>query len=258
LITVLSPARAFRLAAREASHTGNTRLAAPGYVQANLAILPQKYAADFLLFCQRNARACPLLAVSDAGDYALPALGEDIDLRSDVPLYRVWRRGEVTEECTDIGKYWREDLVTFAIGCSFSFEQALREAGLPLPAGNVPMYRTGIPTSGAGIFHGELVVSMRYFTAAEAIRAIQITSRFPAVHGAPVHLGDPAAIGISDLSRPDYGEAAPPRKNTIPVFWACGVTPQAVAAAAKPELMLTHAPGCLLVTDLLNAGLAAL
>ena len=207
-------------------------------------------------------RPCPLLAVGDAGDLALPALGLDIDLRSDLPRYRVWRDGELVDEPTDVCAHWRDDLVAFAIGCSFSFEWALRGDGLPLrhleQGRNVPMYRTNIATVTAGRFSGPLVVSMRPFNAADAIRAVQITSRFPAVHGAPVHLGDPAQIGIADLARPDFGDAPSLLPNELPVFWACGVTPQAALKQARPALCITHAPGSMLITDLLNHQVAAL
>ena len=184
---------------------------APGCVQGNVVILPSALASDFLRFCQANPKPCPLLAVSEPGDPALPALGADIDMRSDVPRYRVFRHGELVEEPTDIGHLWRDDLVSFILGCSFSFEWALLEDGLRLrhqdEGGNVPMYRTSIQTVAAGRFRGPLVVSMRPFRPADAIRAIQITSRFPGVHGAPVHIGKPELIGIRDLARPDWGDA---------------------------------------------------
>lgn len=241
---------------------GPTAGLAPGHVQANLAILPQALAADFLRFCQRNPKPCPLLAVSEPGDWRLPDLGADLDLRSDVPRYRVWAQGQLVEEPTDLQRHWRDDLVSFALGCSFSFEEALLAEGLEVRhislGCNVPMYRTNIPTHRAGPFGGPLVVSMRPFKAAEAIRAIQITSRFPAVHGAPLHLGDPAQIGIADLARPDYGDAVPVREGEIPVFWACGVTPQAVIADTRPAFCITHAPGHMLVSDLRNHQLAVL
>ncbi len=245
---------------RSGRHTTHTVGMAPGHVQANLVILPRAQADDFLRFCQRNPKPCPLLAVSDPGSPALPELGSDLDVRHDVPRYRVWRDGELVDEPTDIEFLWSDDLVTFAIGCSFSFEQALMEAGVPLrhveQGLNVAMYRTTVPTAPAGVFHGPLVVSMRPMVAADAIRAIQITSRYPGVHGAPVHLGDPALIGIPDLSRPDYGDPVDIRPDELPVFWACGVTPQSVVRAARPPLCVTHSPGCMLVTDQLNHRLA--
>ncbi|SAI54195.1 Uncharacterized conserved protein [Bordetella ansorpii] len=251
-----------RLDARSGALTGPTANLAPGHVQANLAILPRALAADFLHFCQRNPKPCPLLAMSEPGSPALPALGHDIDIRTDIPRYRVWRNGELVSEPTDVRDVWRDDLVSFLIGCSFSFEEAMLQDGLPVRhielGRNVPMYRTSIPTNAAGPFNGPLVVSMRPLKAADAIRAVQVTSRFPAVHGAPVHLGDPALIGIADIDRPDYGDAVEIREGEMPVFWACGVTPQSVVAAVKPEFCITHAPGHMLVTDLLNSRMAVL
>jgi uncharacterized protein YcsI (UPF0317 family) len=249
-----------RLSARRRELTGPTAHLAPGRVQANLAILPAGLADDFLRFCTRNPRPCPLVAVSEPGDPRLPALGADLDVRTDVPRYRVWRHGEIVEEPLDVTHVWRDDLVTFAIGCSFSFEEALMAAGIEVRhvacGTNVPMYRTNIDTVPAGPFAGPMVVSMRPMKAADAIRAIQITTRFPSVHGAPVHLGDPAEIGIADLSRPDYGDPVEIRKGELPVFWACGVTPQSVIVRARPEFCITHAPGHMLVTDRLNTELA--
>jgi uncharacterized protein YcsI (UPF0317 family) len=203
-----------------------------------------------------------VIGMSEPGDPRIPALGLDLDIRRDLPGYRVWRDGAVVEETGDVSGWWRDDLVAFVLGCSFSFEEALIAAGLPIRHiscnSNVPMYRTNIPCQSAGRFAGPLVVSMRPFKPADAIRAIQITSRFPAVHGAPVHIGHPGAIGIADLGAPDYGDPVPIEADELPVFWACGVTPQAVIAAAKLEFAITHAPGKMLVTDLLNQQLAAL
>lgn len=251
-----------RREARRGALSGPTAGLAPGHVQANLAILPRALADDFLRFCQRNPKPCPLLAVSDPGRPHLPGLGLDLDVRTDVPRYRVWKHGEVVDEPLDVRAHWRDDLVSFAIGCSFSFEEALMAEGIEVRhvalGVNVPMYRTNRPTQAAGPLGGPLVVSMRPFKAADAIRAIQITTRFPQVHGAPVHIGDPALIGIANLARPDYGDAVPVRDDEIPVFWACGVTPQAVVAASRPEFCITHAPGHMLVTDLKNHQLAVL
>jgi uncharacterized protein YcsI (UPF0317 family) len=241
---------------------GQTAGLAPGYVQGNLAILPAALAADFLRFCHLNPKPCPVIGISEPGSALVPALGADLDLRTDLPRYRVWRDGVLVDEPTGIGDIWRDDLVAFVIGCSFSFEEALIEDGVPLrhvaSGRNVAMYRTNVPTAPAGPFHGPLVVSMRPLKAADAIRAVQITSRFPAVHGAPVHLGDPALIGIKDIMQPDYGDPVAIQPDEIPVFWACGVTPQSVIASVKPEFAITHAPGCMLVTDLKNSRLAAL
>jgi uncharacterized protein YcsI (UPF0317 family) len=246
---------------REGAYAGHTAGMAPGHVQANLVVLPKALADDFLRFCQRNPAPCPVLEVSEPGDPRLPGLGADLDLRTDLPRYRIWRDGVLVDETTDLNALWRDDLVGFAIGCSFSFEQALLEAGVPLrhvaQGRNVAMYRTSIPTVPAGVFHGPLVVSMRPMTAADAIRAVQITSRFPRVHGAPVHLGRPDLIGIADLGAPDFGDPIEVQDDELPVFWACGVTPQAAVMAAKPAFCITHAPGCMLVTDLLNHRVAS-
>ncbi|MDN3987390.1 putative hydro-lyase [Zwartia vadi] len=256
------PSQQVRQNIRQGRFTQPTAGAAPGFVQANLVVLPKSLAADFLLFCQRNPKPCPLLSVSDPGSTFFPGYGEDLDIRTDVPRYRVWRNGELIDEVTNVSSYWRDDLVSFAIGCSFSFEEALVAEGLDVRhiscASNVPMYRSNIATQSAGPFHGPMVVSMRPFKPADAIRAIQLTSKFPSVHGAPVHLGDASLIGIHDLGKPDFGEPVEVRTGEIPVFWACGVTPQAVLMASKPEFCMTHAPGYMLVTDKLNAQLAIL
>ena len=249
-----------RTAIRSGAWTGHTSGLAEGHVQGNVVILPELLANDFLRYCQRNPKPCPLLAVSEPGEAMLPRLGADIDIRTDVPRYRVWRDGVLVDQPTDISNLWRSDLVTFVIGCSFSFEEALLEAGIPLrhitQKRNVAMYRSNMPTSPAGVFNGPMVVSMRPLRALDAIRAIQITSRFPNVHGAPVHIGNPALIGIADLATPDYGDAVDVLPDEIPVFWACGVTPQAAITQARPEFCITHAPGAMLITDLLNHQLA--
>jgi uncharacterized protein YcsI (UPF0317 family) len=252
--------REARLAIRSGALGGQTAGVAPGYVQGNLAILPVSLASDFQRFCQLNPKPCPLLAASAPGDFRLPTLGEDLDIRTDVPRYRVFRRGEPVDEPTDIRGHWRDDLVAFVLGCSFSFEEALIEDGIELRhmscGATVPMYRTSIATAPAGPFHGPMVVSMRPMTPARAIRAIQITTRFPAVHGAPVHIGKPESIGIADLGRPDWGDAVPIGEEELPVFWACGVTPQSVVERAKPEFCITHYPGSMLVTDRRNTEFA--
>lgn len=249
-----------RQAIRNGEWLSHTSGLAPGYAQGNIVILPQDLAADFLRFCQRNPKPCPLLAVSEPGDPLLPTLGHDVDIRSDVPRYRVWENGKLVSEVTDITKLWRSDLVTFVLGCSFSFEHALIEAGIDLrhvrEGKNVAMYRTNIQTTPAGPFHGPLVVSMRPMSPANAIRAVQVTARVPAVHGAPVHIGLPEMIGISDLGKPDFGDAVDILPGELPVFWACGVTPQAVLMEAAPAFCITHAPGYMLITDLLNKDLA--
>jgi uncharacterized protein YcsI (UPF0317 family) len=235
---------------------------AAGYVQGNLAVLPKDLAGDFLRFCQRNPKPCPLIGVSEVGEPRVPALGTDLDIRTDLPRYLVWEHGEIADERTEILDWWRDDLVAFVLGCSMSFEEALMLEGLPLrhvaSRRRVPMYRTSIPCDPAGRFSGPLVVSMRPFKPPHLIRAIQITSRFPAVHGAPVHIGFPEMIGIEDLSRPDYGDPVDVLPGELPAFWACGVTPQAVLAQVKLPFAITHAPGSMLVTDLKNSELAVL
>ena len=256
---ILSP-QTLRTQIRSGQHLGNTSGFAAGFVQCNIVILPAENAADFLRFCQLNPKPCPLIATSnEPGDVTLPLLG-DIDIRVDVPSYRVFRDGKLDRELSDISEIWRDDLVTFALGCSFSFEEALLADGLEVrnvTAGvNVPMYRTNIACSSAGPFAGNMVVSMRPFQAADAIRAVQICTRFPAVHGAPVHLANPELIGIRNLNQPDYGDVVNVDDNELPVFWACGVTPQVALEQAKLPFAITHSPGCMLVTDLLNSQLA--
>jgi len=230
-----------------------------GYVQANLVVVPKELAFDFLLFCQRNPKPCPLLDVTEPGDPEPRGVARGADLRTDLPRYRVYRDGQVVEEPTDLKNWWRDDLVAFLLGCSFTFENALLQAGLPLrhleQGRNVPMYRTNIACRPAGVFRGPMVVSMRPMTPAQAIRATQVCSRFPRAHGAPVHWGDPSAIGIQDIYRPNFGDMVEIRPSEVPVFWACGVTPQAVAMEVKPPLMITHQPGCMFVTDLRDSDL---
>jgi len=249
-----------RLAIRADKHRGATAGLAPGFVQGNLAILPHTLAADFLRFCQLNPKSCPLIGMSAPGDPRVPALGEDLDIRTDLPRYRVWRNGALVGEPETLSEFWRDDLVSFVIGCSFSFEEALTSDGIELRhitrGCNVPMYRTSIPTAAAGPFHGPMVVSMRQMTPANTIRAVQITTRFPQVHGAPVHIGKPELIGIKDVMQPDYGDAVEVRDDELPVFWACGVTPQSVIATVKPEFCITHYPGSMLVTDRRNTEFA--
>ncbi len=260
-LSAASSGREVRLAARAGRLDSHTSGLATAHVQGNLVILPSDVADEFLRYCQRNPKPCPVLAVSEPGDPRLPSLAADLDIRSDVPRYRVWRDGVVVDEPGDIGALWRDDLVSFVLGCSFSFEQALIEDGIRLrhveQGRNVAMYRTNIATTAAGRFGGPMVVSMRPMKAAHAIRATQITSRFPNVHGAPVHIGDPALIGIADLAKPDYGDAVEVMPDELPVFWACGVTPQAALQQARPPFAITHAPGAMLITDLLNHQLAS-
>ena len=229
-----------------------------GYAQANMAVLPKDLAFDFLLFTQRNKKPCPVLDVTEVGSPVPKLVAPTADLRHDIPRYRIYRYGELTDEVTDVEKYWRDDLVAFLLGCSFSFEGPMLEAGLEVrhitDKHNVPMYKTNIECIPAGVFHGPMVVSMRPMKPADAIRAVQITTRMPFVHGAPVHIGDPEAIGIKDID--NFGERSEIKPGEVPVFWACGVTPQAVAMAVKPEFMITHAPGFMFITDVLNAELS--
>jgi uncharacterized protein YcsI (UPF0317 family) len=255
-------ARGLRSAVRAGEHTGPTAGLAPGFTQANLVALLQADAFDFLRFCVQNPRPCPVLDVTDPGSPEPAQMAPGADLRTDVPRYRIWRDGELVDEPTDAREHWRDDLVAFLIGCSFTFERALLAEGLPIrhveQGVNVPMYRTSVACTPAGRFSGPLVVSMRPMTPPQAIRATQITSRYTPVHGAPVHVGDPAAIGIEDLGAPDYGDPVEVRAGELPVFWACGVTPQAVAVASRPELMITHAPGHMFVTDARDEQMATL
>jgi uncharacterized protein YcsI (UPF0317 family) len=247
-----SPAEV-RAAIRAGEWTAPTAGLAPGFTQANLVVLPEADAFAFLRFCLRNPKPCPVLEVTDPGSPEPAEFAPGADLRTDVPRYRVWRDGELVDEPTDVERYWRDDHVAFLIGCSFTFERALLADGLPVrhveQGVNVPMFRTSRPCHPAGPFSGPLVVSMRPMTPEQAIRATQVTSRYPGVHGAPVHVGDPAALGIADLDAPHYGDPVEIRPGEVPVFWACGVTPQAVAVASRPALMLTHAPGHMFVTD---------
>jgi uncharacterized protein YcsI (UPF0317 family) len=245
--------------AREGYLTSPTPGLALGQVQANLAVVPRALAFDFLLFCQRNPKPCPLLDVTEPGDPVPRGVAPDADLRTDLPAYRVFRHGELADEPTDVTRYWRDDLVAFLLGCSFTFENALLQAGVPVrhveQDRNVPMYRTNIPCRRAGVFGGPMVVSMRPLTPADAIRATTICARFPKAHGVPVHIGDPASIGITDIAAPDFGDPVDFKPGEVPVFWACGVTPQAVVMSAKPEFAITHKPGHMFLTDLKDTDL---
>jgi uncharacterized protein YcsI (UPF0317 family) len=248
-----------RLAARSGELTGQTSGLAMGYVQANLVVLPRDWAYDFLLFCQRNPKPCPLLDVTEVGDPRPARIAADADVRTDISQYRVFRNGELIDEPADIRKHWRDDLVAFLIGCSFTFENALLAAGVPVRHielnRNVPMYRTNRPCRPAGRFHGPLVVSMRPMTVEQTIRATTVCARFPRAHGTPVHVGDPAALGIADIGKPDYGDPPEIRPGEAPLFWACGVTPQAVVMQSKPPLVITHKPGHMFLTDLRDSEL---
>ncbi len=234
--------------------SGPTAGLANGFAQANLMIVRRDLAYDFLLFCQRNPKPCPLLDVTDPGCAEPLRAAPGADIRTDFPKYRIYRHGKLEQEVSDIPPFWEDDMVGFLIGCSFSFEGALLANGVPVrhieDGHNVPMYRANIPCQTAGSLGGPMVVSMRPMPAEKVVRAVQVTSRFPAVHGAPVHIGDPRQIGIRDIDRPDFGERSVIAEGEIPMFWACGVTPQAVAMQAKPELVITHAPGHMFITDI--------
>lgn len=235
---------------------------APGYTQANLVILPKDYAFDFFLFCQRNPKPCPILEVLEAGRYEPVITASGADIRVDISLYRVYKNGELISEEREFTKYWSSDMVSFLLGCSFTFETALIRAGIPIrhidEGKNVAMFVTNIKTIPAGMFSGPMVVTMRPIHNTKVVKAVQITSRFPSVHGAPIHIGDPSKIGITNLGKPDYGDPVEIKDGEVPVFWACGVTPQAVALRSKPPLMITHAPGHMFITNLLDEELAAL
>lgn len=247
-----TPAEA-RALIRDGKFRRTTAGVAPGHAQANLAILPKELAFDFLLFCQRNPKPCPILEVVEAGKTEPKLIAPGADLRYDLPKYRVYRHGKLEAEVDDLGEQWRGDLVSFLLGCSFSFENAMMNSGIELRhvlrGTNVSMYITNIQTTPAGVFSGPMVVSMRPIPHQKVVKAVQVTSRYPSVHGAPVHIGDPAAIGIRDIAKPDFGDVTEIREGEVPVFWACGVTPQAVAMKSKPPLMITHSPGHMFITD---------
>ena len=230
-----------------------------GYAQANLVVLPKKEAFDFLLFAQRNPKSCPLLEVTEPGQRKLSDIAEDADIATDIPKYRVYEKGELMGEYTDISSYWRDDLVSFLIGCSFSFEGEMMSADIPVrhieEGRNVPMYMTNIPCRSAGMFHGNMVVSMRPIPYDLVSKAVQVTAAMPRVHGAPVHIGYPEQIGIGSIDRPDFGDPVTINKGEVPVFWPCGVTPQAVVMASRPDLCITHSPGHMFITDVKNVNL---
>ena len=249
----------FRQLVREGGHTGPTAGICPGYAQANLVILPRELAYDFLLFAQRNPKSCPILEVSDTGSRYLKEIAPGADIAKDIPRYRIYEHGVMTGEYTDVSAFWHDDLVSFLIGCSFSFEGELMEADVSVrhieEGRNVPMYITNIPCQPAGEFQGNMVVSMRPLPYDQIVKSVLVTGSMPKVHGAPVHIGDPAAIGIRDIHTPDFGDSVTIRPGEVPVFWPCGVTPQAVLMASKPAFAITHAPGHMLVTDVKNVNL---
>lgn len=260
--SLLDQASELRARIRSGAHTETTSGLANSLLQGNVVILPSEWAGDFLLYCQSNPVACPLIGVSRPGDPTLPDLGQGLDIRTDVPEYQVFRDGERAETATDINGLWRDDFVTFVLGCSFSFEDALSRAGLSVrnveQGVNVSMFRSNIATRPAGRFQGNMVVSMRPFSAADAIRAIQITTRLPKAHGAPVHIGNPELIGVRDINKPDFGDPVMIRDNELPMFWACGVTPQLALENARLPIAITHVPGKMLLTERLNEELAVL
>lgn len=257
---VVSSPRELRQLIRSGRFEGLTTGHVPGHVQANLAIVPASAAADFVAFCRANATACPVLAVGEPGDPHLASLGADIDVRSDLPAYRVYRHGHHSETVADISSVWQDDHVAVAIGCWFSMEDALAREGVRLRHVELgiqgPLFRTNRPSVPAGAFGGPLVVSMRPFAPEEVALVRSVTGRFPRVHGAPIHAGDPHALGIADLTKPDFGEPIPPLDGDVPLYWGCGLT--ALAALERSELasFITHAPGAMLATDLLNSDLA--
>lgn len=244
---------------RKGKITGPTAGMCAGYAQANLVILPQALAYDFLLFAQRNPKSCPLLEVTDIGKRTLNYLAKETDITSDFPKYRVYENGTLTGEYENVSKFFKDDFVGFLIGCSFSFESELMDAGIGIrhieEHCNVPMYKTNIPCEPAGIFHGIMVVSMRPIPYEQVVKAIMVTGAMPKVHGAPIHIGEPHKIGIRDINQPDYGDAVIIKEGEVPVFWPCGVTPQPIIESVKPEFVITHAPGHMLITDIKNSDL---
>lgn len=248
-------AKELREAIRNNEFTGTTSGAAGDKVQANLVILPKAYAFEFLLYAMRNKKAVPVIEVIEDGETESRS-ANDSDIRTDIPKYNIYKDGMLTDTVEDITEYWQDDFVTFLIGCSFTFEQAILDEGINIrhidEGRNVAMYKTNIATDPAGVFSGALVVSMRPFDESAVDRVTAVTEQFPEMHGGPVHYGNPLEIGIKDISQPEYGEAIEMGEGEQPVFWACGVTPQNAALNAKPEIMITHAPGHMFVTDLEN------
>lgn len=256
--TTMNPKDVRQLIAEE-KITGPTAGMCAGYAQANLCVLPRELAYDFLLFAQRNPRPCPILEVSDVGSRFFETMAEHADIATQFPKYRIYEHGEMTGEYTNVEKFWRDDLVSFLIGCSFSFEAEMLETGIPVrhieEGRNVPMYLTNIPCTPAGIFSGNMVVSMRPIPYELVTKAVQVTGSMPKVHGAPIHIGNPEAIGILDINTPDFGDAVTIHPGEVPVFWPCGVTPQAVLMNTKPAFAVTHAPGHMFITDVKNVSL---
>jgi uncharacterized protein YcsI (UPF0317 family) len=246
-------ARAVRAEIRNGRYSKHTAGLAAGKLQCNLAIVPEDVALDFLRFCQRNPKPCPVVAVSDTGNPFIPTLGPDIDIRTDVPQYHIYRDGALSEETGDLTALWRDDLVTVALGCSFTFENALIEAGIPVrhidEDKTVPMFRSNLALTPAGPFGGSMVITMRPIHKSRIEDAAHISAAFPQAHGAPVAIGDPRQVGITDLQKPDWGDGVEVKEDEVPMFWACGVTPQNVLLQAKLPLCITHKPGCMLIAD---------
>lgn len=253
-----TPAEARRII-RSGAFQAPTSGLCPGYAQANLIVLPKEQAYDFLLFAQRNPKPCPLLEVTEVGAREATICATDCDIATDFPKYRIYRHGELVEETADVAAYWRDDFVSFVIGCSFSFESELVEAGIEMRHNtigrNVSMYLTDIDCMPAGSMGGKMVMSMRPIPHDQVVKAVQISGAIPKVHGAPMHIGDPAAIGVRDIAHPEFGDPVDIREGEVPVFWACGVTPQSIVMNSKPEFAITHAPGCMLITDTKNIDL---
>jgi uncharacterized protein YcsI (UPF0317 family) len=244
-----------RAAARAGRWRRATHGLARGYLQANLAIVRERHAFDFLRFCQRNPRPCPVIDVTDPGNPEPSIAAPGSDIRTDLPGYCIYRDGQRVAQVPDIRDYWHSDSVAFLLGCSNSMDEVLLGAGMPQrhlesEDGRISVYISNIECTPAGVFHGPVVVTMRPIPEHRVADAIAISSRYPQAHGAPVHVGDPAAIGIEDLSRVDWGKYNPLSKGDVPVYWACGVTPQAIAMQARIPEMITHAAGHMFVTDL--------
>lgn len=254
----ITPAELRRLC-RDGKFAEPTSGYCPGYAQANLIILPKEEAYDFLLFAQRNPKACPVLEVTDVGSRKTNFVADDCDIAKDFPKYRIYRDGVMTEEVTDVSEYWQDDFVAFLIGCSFSFESEMIDAGIEIrhntEGRNVPMYMTGIECAPAGKFSGKMVVSMRPIKPEQLVKTVTVTAQLPKVHGSPIHIGDPAQIGIKDINKPEFGDAVTINPGEVPVFWPCGVTPQSIVMNVKPKFAITHAPGYMLVLDVKNVDL---
>jgi uncharacterized protein YcsI (UPF0317 family) len=254
-------AKELRRMIRARKWTQTTTGLVPGFVQANLVMLPREVAFHFLLFCVRNPKPCPILDVLEPGQVE-PSIARGADLRTDLPRYRIYEKGELQKEVEEVKEFFHEGMVSFLLGCSFSFESAMLASGLPIrnieEGKNVSMYITNRACVPAGPFSSPLVVSMRPLTPQQAVRATQVTTRFHLTHGAPVHFGAPEEIGIKNLSRPDFGDPVTIRQDEIPIFWACGVTSALAANSARLPLVITHAPGHMFVSDLKDEDLTIL